>query len=318
MKTKLLADLRAGGVTRVWALEELIHAPADDPDIRTELHSALHDTTPCRIDQYYVGETRLLAGLAMAAENRTTGDAMPIHIRCIRPLHISYLMTLLETVNMPWPKTDGASDPVIAAFTLANTLGLFEESDLHLRFETNIEDIALTDESTNFSDERFSEGERPTSNTRNVSEEDVQFYIDSLTQGDREARSIALQNLMQGATNDDSVVDAILPLLEDTTPTLLQIPYMFGELCLLAAAALAAERAARGDERAVEIRCKAPMTTNQLEEKRLALQITPTNTGDPIDSQLALFSLLRDHGSLPDVTFKLQHPVYFSFLQSSK
>ena len=315
MNTKLLADLRAGGVTRVWALEELIHAPAADPDITTELRSALHDTTPCRIDQYYVGETRLLAGLAMAAEKWTTGDEGPVNIRCIRPLQISYLMTLLEEVNMPWPETSEDADAAIAAFTLANTLGLLDESDLQLTFETNIEEIALKDQSSNYNDEPSTDDEQQTSSTHSASEEDVQFYIDVLTHGDREARSNALQTLMQVPTRDDRVVDAILPLLDDTTPTLLQIPYMFGEVRLLAAAALAAERSARDDENPVEIRSKAPVKTDQLEEKRLALKLpVPAHAGDPIEGQLALFALLRDHGALPDVDFKLRHPVYFSFL----
>ena len=146
-------------------------------------------------------------------------------------------------------------------------------------------------------------------------EADVQFYINVFSHGDREARSIALRNIVERPTGDERVAAAIQPLLEDTTPVLLQIPYMFGELRLLAAAALAAEHAARGNDGPVEIRCKAPMKTDQLEEKRLAAQLpAPGYTGNPIERQLALFALLRVHGVLPDVDFKLQHPVYFSFL----
>ena len=151
--------------------------------------------------------------------------------------------------------------------------------------------------------------------TRTVTEADVQFYVDVFAHGDRDARSIALRNLIELPTGDRRVADAIQPLLEDTTPVVLQIPYMFGEMRLLAAAALAAERAARGDNEPVVVRTPMPLKTDQLEEKRLALQLSrPTSTGNPVNNDLALFALLREHGALPDVEFKLQHPVYFSFL----
>ena len=67
------------------------------------------------------------------------------------------------------------------------------------------------------------------------------MYSDELS-----LRVAAVRNLWRYPTADPRILPHLEELLHDTTPCLLGIPYIFGEIRWLAAKALAAERAALG------------------------------------------------------------------------
>jgi hypothetical protein len=149
------------------------------------------------------------------------------------------------------------------------------------------------------------EGE-PIALTREATDEDVHFYLDTLAHGGRDDRAIALRNLARSPTGDSRVQPVLEKLLNDVTPCLLQIPYRFGELRLLAAQALVAERRAAGDDRPVRLRTIAPLTADELEQTREAAGTrAPSRSDNPIENQLDLYSVLRERGVLKEVDVEL-------------
>jgi hypothetical protein len=142
--------------------------------------------------------------------------------------------------------------------------------------------------------------------TPKSTDEDVHFYLETLAHGSRDDRAIALRNLSRSPTRDSRVQPVLEKLLNDVTPCLLQIPYRFGELRLLAAQALMAERRATGDNRPVRLRAIAPLTADELEQTREAAGTrAPSRSNDPIENQLDLYSVLRERGVLKEVDVEL-------------
>jgi hypothetical protein len=152
-----------------------------------------------------------------------------------------------------------------------------------------------------------------------MTEEDVSYYLGTLAGSSDNDRAISLQNLAKYPTGDPRVLEALEKLLDDKTPCLLQIPYRFGEMRLLAAAALAAERWAAGDQRPVRLHTTIPITSDQLDELRQAAKVDrPAYKGDVIAAELRLFALLRERRFLPEVDLELRHPVHIGWIDSGE
>jgi hypothetical protein len=146
-------------------------------------------------------------------------------------------------------------------------------------------------------------------------ENDVHFFLDILERGSRDDRAITLQNLAQSPTGDRRVQEALELLLEDNAPCLLQIPYRFGEIRLLAGVALVAERSVWNDKSPLLLRCIPPVTPDELEEKRITAGLAMSaNHKDPVEYWLNLFAVLRDNGLMKEVDFELRHPVFLGWL----
>lgn len=82
------------------------------------------------------------------------------------------------------------------------------------------------------------------------------MYSDELS-----LRVAAVRNLWRYPTADPRILPYLEELLHDTTPCLLGIPYIFGEIRWLAAKALAAERAALGINEPVCVTVVKPADT---------------------------------------------------------
>jgi hypothetical protein len=135
-----------------------------------------------------------------------------------------------------------------------------------------------------------------------ATEEDVEFYRVTLQDGTHEDRALSLQALARTPTRDPRVRAAIEPLLEDSSPCVVQIPYRFGEVRYLAGAALAAERCAAGVGEPVRLRCTLPVTTDELETIRTGAVTESGLTGsDPVHVQLGWFARLRSLGLLSEI-----------------
>jgi hypothetical protein len=317
--------LLAGGQRRIWKLEDIVHDPTADRNVAATIEATLDDRTPCRIEQYYLGEVHLLAGLALLTERAVQGEAAPLRLRCVPPVTTGDLMALLEAVGIAWPEPAGDEDAALIAFGLARDRGIVVEEELELRFPVDLAalaaawrpSVALQQDHgpATSADPVAGPDARSPATVRAATEEDVRYYLDVLTRGERDDRVFALRNLAGAPTGDARVRLALEPLLADTTPCVLQIPYRFGELRLLAGAALAAERWAAGDEQPVRLRCVAPLTPDELEALRYAAgaPLPPPRT-DPIEQQLELFALLRDRRLMPELELELRHPVQIGWL----
>jgi hypothetical protein len=122
-----------------------------------------------------------------------------------------------------------------------------------------------------------------------------------LSGDDAHQQALALRELAQRPTGDIAVREAVERLLGDDTPCVLQIPYRFGELRLLAAAALAAERSASGVRTAVVLRTIRPLDADQLEQARQASGVGMPEGSNALVIQLQLFATLRNRGLLQQI-----------------
>lgn len=139
---------------------------------------------------------------------------------------------------------------------------------------------------------------------RRGDDEDTRFLLSTLSTGSTEERGLTLRGLATRPSRNPRVVAAIAALLGDRSACLLGIPLRYGELRLLAAEALAAERRAAGDHGGVEVTCILPQTAGDLmrEMDRLGL---PWPKGDPVDASIAALEQLQARGALPERSVRL-------------
>jgi hypothetical protein len=148
-----------------------------------------------------------------------------------------------------------------------------------------------------------------------ATEEDIAFYSNQLANGTTAERGLTLRDLAQHPTGDPRVVAAIEARLLDVEPVLLQIPLLYGEVRLLAAAALAAERSTAARPGHVQVQAVRPMTGMQIEQREKDVGISgPTGISDPVEAVLARWRRLRDHGALREETMMIGYPAHLSFL----
>jgi hypothetical protein len=295
MNADIRASLSAPGPARIWALEQVTHQPTGDPEVASALEAILDDQSPCRMEVHYIGETRLLAAIALVAER-----GGPIHIRTVGPIRAGDLIAVFESAGLPWPQVaDEDSDSALIAFDIARQNGLLPEREFDLARPVDIAALALPprrvlEEPEHIFVSSFASVVAPT-------EEDLSAYFGWLTHGSLDDRVFALQELIRRPTGNLEIRDAIEPLLDDSSPCVLQIPYRFGELRYLAARALAAARSLIGDRRPVRLRCAAPLTADEMARAASIARISGPHSGDGIENQLGLFAELRADGFLPEV-----------------
>ncbi|GAA1998284.1 hypothetical protein GCM10009777_39470 [Microbacterium pumilum] len=120
----------------------------------------------------------------------------------------------------------------------------------------------------------------------------------------------ALKTVRDAPTGEPRVVATLEGLLNDRRIAALTIPYRFGEIRVLAAAALAAERADTGDARPVRLKeCPPLLGTDDLWKLAEAHRIDTSIRSEP-----ELYAALRDAGALPLTDLELTAPAYLGWL----
>ena len=136
-----------------------------------------------------------------------------------------------------------------------------------------------------------------------LANEDFIDLIQHLTGSDISLRAIALEDLWQYPSGDKRVLPYVEELLHDTTPCLLGIPFIFGEIRWLAAKALAAEREALGIGKPVRLwNVVRPIDMKEYTTARKAAQV---ELKPGVEGVLENIAILRDMGCLPLVDLNL-------------
>lgn len=135
-------------------------------------------------------------------------------------------------------------------------------------------------------------------------------WRDDLDSADLGTRVNALRTILDGPTGDPGVVATLEAMLDDRRIAALTIPYRFGEIRVLAAAALAAERASVGDPRPVRLEDRpALLGTDQLWTLAEEHGIETAGRSEP-----EVYAALREDGALPLTDLELTGRTYLGWL----
>jgi hypothetical protein len=135
-------------------------------------------------------------------------------------------------------------------------------------------------------------------------------WREGLVSADPAARVNALKTVRDAPTGDPGIVATLEAMLDDRRIAALTIPYRFGEIRVLAGAALAAERASVGDPRPVRLEgCPALLGTDQLWTLAEAHGIDATGRSEP-----EVYAALREAGVLPLADLELTGRTYLGWL----
>lgn len=116
-------------------------------------------------------------------------------------------------------------------------------------------------------------------------------------------RVLTLQVLESAPTGSPALLPRLRQLLADDTPSLIGLPYLYGEVRWVAAHTLAAELRAAGSDEPVVVRdVPYPVRSDELGRMAEAAQI---RTGSGHDGYLAAFTELRARGLLELTTLTL-------------
>lgn len=126
--------------------------------------------------------------------------------------------------------------------------------------------------------------------------------LEDINSDELSLRVAAVKNLWRDPTADPRILPYLEELLHDTTPCLLGIPYIFGEIRWLAAKALAAERAALGINQLVRVRVVKPVETSEIIK---AEQKARLEGQWGVDGLLKNLAILRDGGYMPMIELEL-------------
>jgi phage FluMu protein gp41 len=131
-----------------------------------------------------------------------------------------------------------------------------------------------------------------------ATDDDIAFYLQQLDAGDTAVRALTLRDLAQHPTGDPQVIAAIEQLLTSEEPCLVEVPPLYAEVRLLAAAALAAEIGP------VPMRAVRPLTVAHLERLEQTSGISEAiGAADPIEKALARWRRLRASGVVREDDF---------------
>jgi hypothetical protein len=133
------------------------------------------------------------------------------------------------------------------------------------------------------------------------SDDDIAHLVASLQSESTEERVTVLQVLTQAPTGDVRVCRAVEALLNDQTIHRLLIPIRFGEVRLLAAAALAAERRVSGDRSPVVV-CSTPLLS--VDE----IGVLARQAGLPHANARDQYARLRDRGLIQEREYTIEDP----------
>jgi hypothetical protein len=129
--------------------------------------------------------------------------------------------------------------------------------------------------------------------------------LKDLAGSDPDMRVIALQDLARYPSRISEVIAAVRQLIEDRTPAVISIPYVFGEVRWVAAYALAAELKAQGIRESVSIQdIPKPIGINGLGPLE---QQAGTGSGG-LDGSRRSYAELRDRGFLKTTSLTLNPP----------
>ena len=143
---------------------------------------------------------------------------------------------------------------------------------------------------------------------RPVEAEDA--WREGLVSADRASRVAALKTVRDAPTGERGVVTTLEGMLDDRRIAALTIPYRFGEIRIMAGAALAAERAGIGDPRPVRLKgCPALLGTDEIWTLAEAHGIDTTGRSEP-----EVYAALREAGVLPLADLELTGRTYLGWL----
>lgn len=128
-------------------------------------------------------------------------------------------------------------------------------------------------------------------------EADFQEFVEGLQSDDLLLQTATLKTLVMSPLRDQRILPYLEALLTDSTPCLVALPYMFGEIRWLAAYALAKERAVLRIEETVYLHdVVVPLDTQAV----VALEKEAHIRGrGGVDGMLETFAQLRAMGILP-------------------
>ncbi|MGB0384030.1 MAG: hypothetical protein ACPGWR_04320 [Ardenticatenaceae bacterium] len=136
-----------------------------------------------------------------------------------------------------------------------------------------------------------------------LSNSEFSELIEDMSSEDLFLRASTLQVLRDSPSADERVVPYLESLLDDKTPTLIGIPFIYAEIRWLAAHALAAERAALGINQPVELQnVVGPIYTKHIIE---AQQLANIDLRGGVEGMLESFAIVRDMGYLPRIDLNL-------------
>ena len=130
-----------------------------------------------------------------------------------------------------------------------------------------------------------------------LSDYELDEMIEDLRSHKTSIRVATLECLRQDPSKDRRVLPHLEDLLEDRTPSIVMLPYRFGEIRWLAAHALAAERAALGIKEPVRLQdVVRPLSTEEFVAIRNKVGI---EVKGGIEGVLKSMRTLREIGKLP-------------------
>jgi hypothetical protein len=137
-------------------------------------------------------------------------------------------------------------------------------------------------------------------------EDDFLFFEECMTSDVPNDRKFAMMLRKNEPSGDPRVLPYLESALEDRTVLRVWIPITYGEVRVIAAYALAAERAAQGIDEPVEMGdMPAPLHTDVLGKLEVEHGITNSLSGD--ESGIMSYCTLRDLGLIPKITWGKKH-----------
>jgi hypothetical protein len=249
----------------------LLQQPTPDYQVRERLQRLLSDRSVVAFPVPGIqGELRLLAGLALAVAARVAGEDDAVGLRAAPAVYDRWV---------PLP-----------------------ERDLVLRGHTAVRELV--------EEPPVTERPQPASRVEAEKAEAENAWPEGLLSADPATRVNALKTVRDAPTGDPGVVATLEAMLDDQRIAGLTIPYRFGEIRVLAGAALAAERASVGDPRPVRLEgCPPLLGTDQLRTLAEAHGIDATGRPEP-----EVYSALREAGILPLADLELTGRTYLGWL----
>jgi len=136
-----------------------------------------------------------------------------------------------------------------------------------------------------------------------LSNSEFSELIEDMSSEDLFLRASTLQVLRDYPSADERVLPYLESLLNDKTPCLVGIPFLYAEIRWLAAHALAAERAALGINQPVQLQnVVGPIYTKHIIE---AQHLANIDGRGGLDGVLESFAIVRDMGYLPRIDLNL-------------
>lgn len=274
-----LALIRAGlrendSQERAETVALLLRQPTEDPGVRAGLRDLLSDRAVVRWPTPGThGELRLLAALALARADRLAGADDELNLRAA------------PAVQGDWVE--------------------IAEHEFVLRASTTISELtAVVGGGPTVADSVTPDASEPL----RAGSPDAD-WLEAVVVGEPADRVDALHTILRRPSGEPQVAEALETMLADRSVLALTIPHRFGELRLLAAAALAAERSAVGDRRPVVLtRCPPLLSLDDLLALADAHDIATAGR-----SAAHIYAELLESGRLVVRDLEITHPFHLGW-----